>query len=153
MAESKLASPIKLWKQYLAICVQYSINMFSMLSPLSVFWYQILLLPICSCIHFQAWFYFTWPHLFYTEGVLVWDYLYSCLHLRDQNHHQKSIYNVFRKIPMMWFTYNWPLYCAKVSYHNNSDHVVTKTYMLMQQVIRASSISTYIVVTLLYTRN
>ena len=31
-----------------------------------------LLLPICSCIHFQTWFYVTWPHLFYTEGVSAW---------------------------------------------------------------------------------
>ena len=37
-----------------------------MLSPLglAVFWYQILLSPICLCIYFHVWFYFTWPHLF-----------------------------------------------------------------------------------------
>ena len=31
---------------------------------MAAFWYQILLSPICSCINFQVWFYFTWPHLF-----------------------------------------------------------------------------------------
>ena len=35
-----------------------------MLSSLAIFWYQILLLPIFSCIHFQVWFYFTGLHLF-----------------------------------------------------------------------------------------
>ena len=44
-----------------------------MLSPLAIFWYQIFLLPICSCIHFQIWFYFTWLHFFYTKGVVAWD--------------------------------------------------------------------------------
>ena len=40
---------------------------------LAIFRYHILLSPICSCIHFQVWFYFTWPHLFYTKGVFTWD--------------------------------------------------------------------------------
>ena len=40
-----------------------SINVFNMLSSFAVFWYQILLSPICSCIHFQVWFYFTLLHL------------------------------------------------------------------------------------------
>ena len=44
-----------------------------MLSPLAVFWYQILLSSICSCTHFQVWFYFTWLHLLYTEGVFAYD--------------------------------------------------------------------------------
>ena len=38
-------------------CVQYA-------KPLGRFWYQILLSPICLCIHFQVWFCFTWPHFF-----------------------------------------------------------------------------------------
>ena len=37
-------------------------NVFSVLSPLAVFWYQILLSPVCLCIHFQVWFYFTFLH-------------------------------------------------------------------------------------------
>ena len=41
-----------------------------MLSPLAVFWYQILLSAICSCIHVQVWFYFTWPHPFYIKDIL-----------------------------------------------------------------------------------
>ena len=55
------------------MCPVYSINVFSMLSPLAIFWYQILLSPICLCIHFQLWFYFTWPHFLYTNGVFAWD--------------------------------------------------------------------------------
>ena len=46
--------------------------MFSMLSPLAAFWYQILS-PISSCIHFQIWFYSP----FHTKGVFAWDSLYS----------------------------------------------------------------------------
>ena len=42
-------------------------------SMLSLGCILILLSPICSCIHFQVWFYFTWPCLFYTEGVFAWD--------------------------------------------------------------------------------
>ena len=41
-----------------------------MLSPLAVFWYQILLSPICSCIEFQVWFYFTWLQLFTPQVFL-----------------------------------------------------------------------------------
>ena len=43
-----------------------------MCSALVVLWYQILLSPICSCIHFQAWFYFIWPHLSYIASVFAW---------------------------------------------------------------------------------
>ena len=46
-------------------CVQCSINVFSMLSPLVIFWYQILLSTICLCIYFQVWIYFTWLHFLY----------------------------------------------------------------------------------------
>ena len=38
-------------------------------SLLNLLQYQILLLPICSCIHFQVWFLFIWSHLFYTKSV------------------------------------------------------------------------------------
>ena len=52
--------------------MQCSINVFSTLSPLAVFWYQILLSPVDSCIHFQVWFYFTWLHLLYTKYNFAW---------------------------------------------------------------------------------
>ena len=38
---------------------------------MAAFWYHILLLPIFSCIHFQVWFYNTWPHLFFTPKVHI----------------------------------------------------------------------------------
>ena len=48
-----------------------------MLSPLAILWYQILLSPICSCNHFQVWFYFTWPHLYIKHGHWNWYSRYS----------------------------------------------------------------------------
>ena len=45
-------------------------NYNSMLSLLAIFWYQIFLWPICSCIHFQAQFYFTWSHIFTAKVFL-----------------------------------------------------------------------------------
>ena len=61
--------------------------MFSMLSLSSYFDIRsrssdILILPICSCIYFYLWFYFTWLHHFYTEGVFTWDiitFVSSCI--------------------------------------------------------------------------
>ena len=50
---------------------------------MAIFWYQILLLPTCSCIHFQVWFYFTRPHFVYTEGVFAWEwdtYIHTYIH-------------------------------------------------------------------------
>ena len=51
---------------------------------LATFWYQILLLLISPCIHFQVWFYFTWPHLSCTKGVLhEINYTYICTYICD----------------------------------------------------------------------
>ena len=50
---------------------------------ITLFWYQILLSSICSCIHFQVWFYmyFTWPHLFTLKVLLheILIYLKPCI--------------------------------------------------------------------------
>ena len=48
----------------------YSINVFSMLRPLFIFLYQILLSPICSCNNFYICFYFTWPYFFMSKIIL-----------------------------------------------------------------------------------
>ena len=53
----KLDSPLKLWNS--SYVASYNVSsvvfsyVFNMLSPLTVFRYQILLLPICSCILFE----------------------------------------------------------------------------------------------------
>ena len=61
------------WQIIVTFMLSLLIYVFNMLSSLAVFWYQILLSPIYSCIHFQVWLYLTWPHLFYTKGVFAWD--------------------------------------------------------------------------------
>ena len=62
---------------------------------MAVFWYQILLSPICSCIHFQVWFYFTCMAApFYTKGVFCMRYYISnsFIFIRMQIHIILSIY-------------------------------------------------------------
>ena len=71
MAESKL---VQLNFENNSYNVCSIIFMYSVYWALAAFWYQILLSPISSCIHFKVWFYFTWPRCFFgTKGVLAWD--------------------------------------------------------------------------------
>ena len=80
----------------------------------AVFCYQILLSPLCSWVHIQVWFYFTWPHCFYLEGVFAWDIIayvrfMHCYGSRIFDSHIVTLAEVYQKIPYTW-KFLWHVY-------------------------------------------
>ena len=61
---------------------------------MAAFWYQILLSPICSCIYFQIWFYFTWLHLFTPKVLLHEIHIYTLTsRTKSISSNQVCVYN------------------------------------------------------------
>ena len=115
----------------LHLCVQYA-------KPLAVFWNQILLLPSCSCIHFQVLFYFTWLYLFYTEGafacnIITFVRFIHCYRSWSINSHiatsaevdqklQQSVQFLLLTIQLAWI-FNLKQEMPQIHYNNSTSFV------------------------------